>query len=499
MLVLVVLFLLALWFARVPLAKVDTFIPIVATLMFVNDSITATLLFAQFVILRSRAILVLANGYLFTALTIIPYALTFPGAFAPTGLLGAGRQAPPWFNTIWHVALPAAVLAYAVLANFAAKTPPVRASARRVIAASVAGVTGLVCAMTWFITQYDELLPVFLVNDVEASIRNARLAGVVFTLLSGAAALLLLLRPRSILDLALLLVCMAWLLGSLLFTYVQTRFTVAWYAIRVFEMAAASFVLLLLLGESTMLYARLVLSVLAQRREREGRMMSMDAMSAAIAHEVRQPLAAIAANASAGQRWLARTPPDIGEARQTLEAIAADSHRSSEIIHSVRALFAQTETSKAALDANELVRETIALVRGELQERRIAVELDLAMPPPRIWAHHGQLQEVLLNLVHNAADAMRDVADRTPLLRMSSRPLAQNGVELSVADCGTGIDPKISERIFDPFFTTKTNGMGMGLAICHSIVESHGGMLSVSPGKPHGSVFRVVLPRAHSR
>jgi hypothetical protein len=102
--------------------------------------------------------------------------------------------------------------------------------------------------MTWFITQYDELLPVFLVNDVEASIRNARLAGVVFTLLSGAAALLLLLRPRSILDLALLLVCMAWLLGSLLFTYVQTRFTVAWYAIRVFEMAAASFVLLLLLA-----------------------------------------------------------------------------------------------------------------------------------------------------------------------------------------------------------------------------------------------------------
>jgi signal transduction histidine kinase len=413
-------------------------------------------------------------------------------------VVGAGRQAPPWFNTIWHVALPAAVIAYAVLANFAAKAPPVRATARRVIVASVAGVTILVCAMTWFITQHDGLLPVFLVNDVETSIRNARLAGVAFTLLSGAAALLLWLRPRSILDLALLLVCVAWLLGSLLFTYVQTRFTVARYAIRVFEMAAASFVLLLLLGESTMLYARLALSVFAQRREREGRIMSMDAMSAAIEHEMRQPLAAIAANASAGQRWLQRIPPDIDEACQTFEAIAAASHRSSETIHSVRALFTPTEAPKVALDPNELVHETISLVRGDLQERRIAVELDLVTPPLRVWAHHGQLQEVLLNLVHNAADAMRDIADRAPVLRMSSRPLAPNGVELSVADCGSGIDPKIGERIFDPFFTTKTNGMGMGLAICRSIVESHGGTLSVSPGKPHGSIFRVVLPRAHS-
>jgi signal transduction histidine kinase len=496
MLLLVVLFLLALWFARVPLAKIDPFIPIVATLMFVNDSITSALLFAQFAILRSRAILVLANGYLFTALTIIPYALTFPGAFAPTGLLGAGRQAPPWLNTIWHVALPAAVIAYAVLANFAAKAPPVGATARRVIAASVAGMTILVCAMTWFITQHDELLPVFLVNDVEASIRNARLAGVAFTLLSGAAALLLCLRPRSILDLALMLVCVAWLLGSLLFTYVQTRFTVAWYAIRVFEMAAASFVLLLLLGESTVLYARLALSVIAHRREREGRMMSMDAVSAAIAHEIRQPLAAIAANASAGKRWLARIPPDINEARQNFDAIAADNHRSNEVIASVRALFAQTEPPRTVLDANELVRGTIALVRHELQERGIAVELDLATPSPRVSAHHGQLQEVLLNLVRNAADAMRDIADRTPVLRISSRPLAPNSIELSVADCGTGIDPKISERIFDPFFTTKTNGMGMGLALCRSIAEAHGGALSVSPRKPNGSIFRIVLPRA---
>src|SRR5262245_44450638 len=165
---LIVLFLLALWFAPVQLNRVDSFIPMVATVMLLTDSITATLLFAQFSMLRSRALLVLANGYLFTALTIIPYALTFPGAFAQTGLFG-GRQSPPWFNTLWHIGLPAAIIAYVLLSNAPAGMRLVRASTRSAILASAAGVTVLVCVLSWFITAHDELVPALLRNDVEAT------------------------------------------------------------------------------------------------------------------------------------------------------------------------------------------------------------------------------------------------------------------------------------------------------------------------------------------
>src|SRR5262249_37768024 len=153
--------------------------------------ITATLLFAQFSMLRSRALLILANGYLFTALTIIPYALTFPGAFAPTGLLG-GRQSPPWFNSLWHIGLPAAIIAYVLLSNVPTSIRLVRTSARFAILTSVAGVTALVCIFSWFITAHDELIPALLRNDLEATDLIVKLIGVIFLALSGTAALLLL-------------------------------------------------------------------------------------------------------------------------------------------------------------------------------------------------------------------------------------------------------------------------------------------------------------------
>jgi len=234
--------------------------------------------------------------------------------------------------------------------------------------------------------------------------------------------------------------------------------------------------------------------VLAQRREREGRLMSMDAMTAAIEHEIRQPLGAIVANANAGRRWLGRAPPDLEEARMAFDAIANDGHRSSEVIHSMRSMFGKHEEGGTALDANELIHETLALVRGELQNMSIAVDLELAPQLPKVSAHRGQLQQVILNLITNAADAMRTATDRAAVLRVKSMPYESNGIEVTVADSGPGIDPKVIDRIFDAFFTTKSNGMGMGLAICRSIVEAHGGTLSASPGVPHGAEFHIVLP-----
>jgi len=225
-----------------------------------------------------------------------------------------------------------------------------------------------------------------------------------------------------------------------------------------------------------------------------GRRSTLAAMSGAIAHEIRQPLGAIVTNANAALRWLNRPAPDFDEVRDALKHIVTDGHRASEVIQSVRSMFSKGDHEESPLDTNELIRETIAIASGELDAAKVTIELELSEPLPLIPAHRGQLQQVVLNIVTNAADSMRSIDDRERLLRVRSRPFDSSGVALSVQDSGTGIPPENMGRIFDAFFSTKRDGMGMGLAICRSIVEAHGGNLSVSAGVPHGSVFHIVLP-----
>jgi signal transduction histidine kinase len=157
-------------------------------------------------------------------------------------------------------------------------------------------------------------------------------------------------------------------------------------------------------------------------------------------------------------------------------------------------MYSPSDLPGTAVDINEVIRDTIALARGELEATRITVQLELARELPPIPAHRVQLQQVILNLLTNAADAMRAVTDRSRVLRVETRPLGSGDVEATVEDSGTGIARENIARVFDAFFTTKPNGMGMGLAICRSVVEAHGGKLSVSPGRPNGSVFRITLP-----
>ncbi|SDR14645.1 Histidine kinase-, DNA gyrase B-, and HSP90-like ATPase [Rhizobiales bacterium GAS113] len=492
-LLLLALFFGVLPFAHVRLAQLDVFLPIAATIMFLNDSITASLLYAHFAVLRSRALLVLASGYLFTALIVVCYALTFPGAFAPAGLLGAGLQTPGWLFGVWHMGLPTTIIAYVLLRVAPARMQLIRGAAPIVILASIAVVIVLVCGVTWFVTVHEDMLPALVLNITDQAGTVHIVSAVMLTLCATAFVLLLFFR-RSMLDLWLLLVSLGWLLSSILINLVGYRFDVAWYANRIFAIASAGFVLFVLLAESTMLYARLALAFLAQQREREGRLMSMDAMSAAIAHEIKQPLGAIVANAGAGLRWLTRTPPSFDRLRDTFNYISADGHRASEVIQAVRAMFAQDEQVRSTLDANELVRETVSIVGGELDAARIAVQLELAAELPLVSAHRGQLQQVILNLVTNAGDAMRAAADRARVLKMKSETVDLDHIAILVEDTGPGIDPKNLERVFEAFYTTKSRGTGMGLAICRSIVEAHGGTLSVSPAAPHGSVFRMTLP-----
>jgi signal transduction histidine kinase len=227
---------------------------------------------------------------------------------------------------------------------------------------------------------------------------------------------------------------------------------------------------------------------------RMNRMAAAGELSASISHEIKQPLAAIAANANAALRWLSRATPDMGEARAALEHIVGEAHRASDVIGTIRAMFKQDGDDKAPVDVNALIREVLALARGELEKRRIAVETDLPAGLPDVVGCQAQLQQVFLNVVTNAVEAMDSVAERARKLRVTSRPHETDGVLITVEDSGTGIDPRNAKQIFEPLYTTKSQGMGLGLSICRSIVEAHGGRLSASPGALHGLALRISLP-----
>jgi PAS domain S-box-containing protein len=234
---------------------------------------------------------------------------------------------------------------------------------------------------------------------------------------------------------------------------------------------------------------------LARRELAQGaRRTTAAVMTAAIAHEVRQPLAAIVANANAVLHWLNRPQPDLDEACHTLKNIVRDGHRASAVVESVRGIFSGDNQARTLINTNELVRNTIALLHSDLEAAGIVVDLELLPELPQVYGHRGQLQQIILNIITNSADAMRTISSRTRLLQVKSAIVDPNRIMLSFEDSGSGIDSKNLERIFDPFFTTKPQGMGMGLAICRSIVEAHGGKMAVSPGSPHGSVFQISLP-----
>jgi len=187
---------------------------------------------------------------------------------------------------------------------------------------------------------------------------------------------------------------------------VPTRFSLGWYVGRVYGLLAGSLVLLILLAETTMLYGQLLRAVLAQRREREARLMTGDAVSASIAHEVRQPLSAMITNAGAGLRWLDRVTPDLDEAKAALKKVVTDGHRADAVIENVRALFKKDARTWTSLDVNNLIREALGLVRDDLQTHRIVVQAERNERSPRIKGDQIQLQQVLVNLLTNAIDAM---------------------------------------------------------------------------------------------
>jgi PAS domain S-box-containing protein len=224
------------------------------------------------------------------------------------------------------------------------------------------------------------------------------------------------------------------------------------------------------------------------------RITTLGELAASIAHEVSQPLAGVIANAEACLRWLDRGTPDLNAARRSVEWIIDDGNRASEVIRRVRALANKTDTEKVPLDVNDVVREVITLVQRELISHQVSLRTELTSPLPMILGDRVQLQQVIINLVMNGIEAMQAVTDRSRELVIRSGQDETRQAIVSVTDCGVGISAENADRLFNPFFTTKSSGMGMGLSICRSITEAHGGRLSASGNEGPGATFQFVLP-----
>ena len=216
-------------------------------------------------------------------------------------------------------------------------------------------------------------------------------------------------------------------------------------------------------------------------------------LSAAIAHEIRQPIAGMVAMANAAVRWLSREIPDIGEARDAMNNVVATGHHASDVITNVRELFGKDTQEKTPTDVNKLIRKVLALVYIDLRKHSIETQLNLSEQLPPLIGNEVQLRQVVLNLVMNAIESMASVAEPR-VLSIKSESTEHNSVLVSIADTGSGIDVANLNRIFAPMFTTKTRGMGMGLSICKSIIDSHNGGIWVSAGVPRGSIFHFELP-----
>jgi PAS domain S-box-containing protein len=227
---------------------------------------------------------------------------------------------------------------------------------------------------------------------------------------------------------------------------------------------------------------------------RLNRVMLLGEMTASIAHEVNQPIAATVTNAHAGLRWLDAQPPDLEEARQALGRIVRDGNRAGEVIDRIRALVKKVPPRRDRSDINEAIREVIALTQTEVQQNRVRLQTRLADDLPLVPADRVQLQQVIMNLIINAIEAMAAASDGRRELTIVSGIDDTSGVSVDVRDTGPGLEPEKLDRLFQSFYTTKPDGIGMGLAISRSIAEAHGGRLSAAPNQPHGAVFRFTLP-----
>jgi signal transduction histidine kinase len=491
-------------FAKLPLAPVPAFIPAYESALAINDLVTAVLLFGQFAILRSRALLVLAGAYVFTASITVAHALTFPGLFSPEGLLGAGPQSTAWLYMFWHGGFPLAVIAYALLKDRDddhAQPRPLLA-----VAAAAAAALALVCGFTAIATAGQDALPSIMQGNRYTPAMIVVVSSVWAASL-GALLVLWLRRPHSVLDLWLMVVMCAWLFDIALAAVLNSgRFDLGFYAGRAYGLLAASFVLVVLLLENGVLYARLAEAHSGERRERRRAEekttelvianRELDAFSHSVSHDLRAPLRAVDGYARMLEEDHAAHLN--AEARRLLGVLREASRRMGRMIEDLLA-FAQVgryPLRTQPVQMNDLVGKVIDELRADGAGRKIdfAVgELGVAQADPSLLRH------ALANLIGNAVKYTRN-AEPAVIEIGRSGAAAPDGPVYFVKDNGAGFDMRYADRLFGVFQrlhnAEEFEGTGIGLSIVRRITERHGGRIWAEARPGEGATFYFTLRAA---
>jgi signal transduction histidine kinase len=509
-LVSVAVFLAAAPYAKVPLPPVPAFIPIYQSALVLCDIITAVLLFTQFGILGSRALLVLASGYLFSALMAVAHALSFPGLFAPGGLLGAGPQTTAWIYFLWHGGFPLLVTAYAVLKDDGAQRPAARdtSAALRYIGMAIVATILAVAALVLLATNGHDVLPAIMQGNRDAPTK-VLVAAATWILSLTALVTVWRRRPHSVVDIWLLVTMCAWLFDIALAAVLNgARFDLGFYAGRVYGLLASSFVLIVLLTESSLLHGRLLE---AHRRERAERQLvqqksnelvaankELDAFSYSVSHDLRAPLRAV-------DGYARMLEEDYGtqldaEGRRLIGVVRASSAKMARLIEDLL-LFARAgrEAMRVApVSLTPLVREVAEELNAQVEHRIEFAIGDLGS----VQGDPVLLRQVFLNLLSNA---MKFSRDRNPAIVEVGRVAdADAGADAPasyfVKDNGVGFDMKYYARLFSVFqrlhSAAEFPGTGVGLAIVNRIVARHGGRVWAEAAPEQGATFHFTLRAA---
>ena len=499
------LFVVAVPLAKVPLTPVLGFIPVYQSALVVNDVITAVLLFGQFGILRSRALLVLAGGYLFTALMAGVHTLTFPGLFAPTGLLGAGPQTTAWLYMFWHGGFPLVVVGYALLeagdrpAAPGARSPRVAALA---VVAVVAVVVAAVVGLALLATRGQAALPAIMDGQHYTAAMRLVVSSV-WALSLLALAMLWRRRPHSVLDVWLMVVMSAWVFDIALAAVLNAgRFDLGFYAGRIYGLLAASFVLGVLLIEHGRLYARLVVAHAGERRERQLVQLrtaeltaanhDLEAFSYSVSHDLRAPLRAV-------QGYVTILEDDFGarldaEPRRLLGVIQDRARRMEQLIEDLLAFsrLGRQRLAVTSVPLDDLVRQSLDDLRPACDGREVRFEVG---PLGRAEGDPALLRQVLANLLGNAIKFTRG---RHPAVVEVGRRGEAEGAAYYVRDNGVGFDRERAEKLFGVFqrfhSAAEYEGTGVGLAIVQRVVERHGGRVWAESAPGEGATFYFTLP-----
>ena len=491
-------------FARVPLKPFPAFIAAYQSALVINDLITATLLYSQFAVGRVSALLVLASGYLFTALMAVIHALTFPGLFAPTGLLGAGLQTTAWLYMIWHGGFPVAVIGYALVQR--RQPAPTRVRPAVAVLLAVACVLAAVAALTALATVGQGVLPA-IINDEHYT---ARMIVVVSGLwLLGAAASIILLwgrRPYTVLDMWVIVVMCVWLLHIALSAVLNSgHFDVGFYAGRMYGLLAACVLLIVLLSETVQLYARLAASLAAQHQASERRLLEVSdelihvsrltelgQMVAALAHELMQPLSAAQMFIDSSRRLV--QGGEWPKAHDVLDKAGEAVGSTIKIVGRLRDLIKKAQNGRTVEDLRTVIDDAASIAAAAAGDTRVRIDVT---PKRGGFAAHidrVQIQQVLLNLLRNAIEAM--AGSPRPRIVVEIAPAQGDMIEVGVVDSGPGLPEDVKARLFQPFVTTKGDGIGVALSICRLIIEAHGGEIWADSPPGGGAAFRFTVPSA---